>query len=268
MELLGVNISALTPKQIIDLISEYVDSNEMHHIVTINPEYIVEAQENTTFKNVLNSAEIKTIDGIGIILGLEYKKSKGEKKESLLLGLLRFFALYLTYFVFHKQTTLTRFSGVDLIWLLVQQDFMCGRKVYLLGGRDQVSSLAAKRLGYYNDSILFRSSNGLNNVRDPDPNEEKKLIEDINSFNPDILLVAYGHPWQDLWIAQNKTKLATRVAIGVGGSFDYISQRVPRAPGWMQRIGLEWCFRLFSQPARFNRIVRATYVFSKIVINK
>jgi len=124
-----------------------------------------------------------------------------------------------------------------------------------------------KRLNQYNEFIQFRSSNGLTDVRNPSKDEEKRLLDDISSFNPDIILIAYGHPWQDMWIAQHRNILSCRVAIGVGGSFDYIAQKVTRAPVWMRTLGLEWVFRLISQPRRFMRVVRATYVFIKLVVS-
>lgn len=167
----------------------------------------------------------------------------------------------------YEDTSIERITGVDLTWLLVQQEWMKGRKLYLLGGADSVSSVAMRRLQQVNPDIQFRSSNGVNNVANSDDRENAAVIADINNFNPDVLLVAYGHPWQDLWIEQYRSQLRFRIAVGVGGTFDYIAGRVPRAPAWMRSIGLEWLFRLVKQPQRYRRILNATWVFVRKVIS-
>ncbi|MBN1967050.1 MAG: WecB/TagA/CpsF family glycosyltransferase, partial [Anaerolineae bacterium] len=90
----------------------------------------------------------------------------------------------------------------------------------------------------------------------PAPQEEEAIIERVNASGADILFVAYGAPRQDDWIARNRERLNVRVAMGVGGSFDFIAGVVPRAPRWMQQIGLEWLFRLIRQPWRWRRMLR------------
>jgi N-acetylglucosaminyldiphosphoundecaprenol N-acetyl-beta-D-mannosaminyltransferase len=84
----------------------------------------------------------------------------------------------------------------------------------------------------------------------------------ITAAHPDVLLVAYGHPAQDLWIARNQPELRIPVAIGVGGVFDYLAGRVPLAPIWLRRLGLEWLYRLLRQPRRWRRILIAVPLFS------
>lgn len=268
MQLLGITLSSLTPSEILGEIEKYLDSSSLHHIVTVNPEYIVEAQNNEEFKEVVNNADIQTIDGIGILVALEYLKSRSVGQSSGLGEYIRFLSAYIRTVTSKNKKNLQRVSGVDLIWLLVQQSFMKGRKMYLLGGREHVSAQAVKRLSQFNEHIQFRSSNGVDDIKNPDSVQAKKIIDDINAFAPDVLLVAYGHPWQDVWIYQHKDQLKARVAIGVGGSFDYIAQRIPRAPGWLRSVGLEWLYRLIRQPQRFARIMRATVSFSRLVIGK
>ncbi len=78
----------------------------------------------------------------------------------------------------------------------------------------------------------------------------------VNTSGADILFVAYGAPEQDKWIARNLPRLRVKMAMGVGGAFDFIAGVVPRAPQWMQRLGLEWLFRLYLQPWRIGRMMR------------
>ncbi len=90
----------------------------------------------------------------------------------------------------------------------------------------------------------------------PAPDEEDDIIARINASGADILFVAYGAPRQDIWIARNRERLNVQVAMGVGGTFDFIAGIVPRAPRWMRRIALEWLYRLYKQPWRWRRMLR------------
>jgi N-acetylglucosaminyldiphosphoundecaprenol N-acetyl-beta-D-mannosaminyltransferase len=82
------------------------------------------------------------------------------------------------------------------------------------------------------------------------PHELPGVLAEIDECRPDVLLVALGVPRQEKWIAQHLPQLGCRVALGVGGLFDFYSQRIPRAPLWMRRCGMEWCFRMLQEPRR------------------
>jgi len=88
----------------------------------------------------------------------------------------------------------------------------------------------------------------------PAPSSDAETAAIISTYKPHVLLVAYGHPNQELWIDRNCDSLGVAVAMGVGGAFDYLTERVPRAPAWMRRAGLEWLFRLIRQPWRIRRM--------------
>jgi len=103
----------------------------------------------------------------------------------------------------------------------------------------------ASRVRLWEDVLVLLS--GL--MEEPD-----ELVRRIAAARPDLLLVAYGHPWQERWIARNRERLRVPVAIGVGGAFDFVAGRVRRAPAWMRRVHLEWLFRLLVQPWRARRM--------------
>ena len=86
--------------------------------------------------------------------------------------------------------------------------------------------------------------------------EEDELVEQINASGADILFVAFGAPVQDKWIARNLPRLHVKMAMGVGGTFDFIAGIIPRAPMWAQKLGLEWLYRLYLQPWRIKRMSR------------
>jgi N-acetylglucosaminyldiphosphoundecaprenol N-acetyl-beta-D-mannosaminyltransferase len=87
----------------------------------------------------------------------------------------------------------------------------------------------------------------------PAPAEEDDIVERIRAARSDVLLAAFGAPAQDLWIARNLSRLQVPVAMGVGGSLDFIAGVAKRAPVWIQRIGLEWLYRLIREPWRWRR---------------
>ena len=100
----------------------------------------------------------------------------------------------------------------------------------------------------------------------PDDRDAAAICTLIRAAQPDILLVAYGHPRQDLWIARHQPQLQVPLAMGVGGTFDYLAGRVPRAPRVLRRLGLEWAYRLWRQPARWRRILDAVPRFTLAVL--
>jgi len=94
-----------------------------------------------------------------------------------------------------------------------------------------------------------------------------QIIQAVNTSGAKLLLVAYGAPKQDLWIAKHLSKMPTvRVAIGVGGTFDFLSGTIKRAPRWLRSLGLEWLWRLILQPWRIKRIWTAVVIFPMLVL--
>jgi len=140
-------------------------------------------------------------------------------------------------------------TGVDLIPPLAA---LCSRRRYrlfLLGAAPGVALDLAWRLRAAHPDLDVAAHSG-----SPDPSSDDQTVALINQHKPHVLLVAYGHPSQELWIARMGDRLGATVAMGVGGSFDYLTGRVARAPAWMRRAGLEWLFRLIRQPWRIKRM--------------
>jgi N-acetylglucosaminyldiphosphoundecaprenol N-acetyl-beta-D-mannosaminyltransferase len=126
-----------------------------------------------------------------------------------------------------------------------------GLRVFLLGAQPGVAEATSDILcARYPGLIIAGTYAG-----SPAPAEDDALVALVNKATPDILFVAYGAPQQDLWIARNRERLNTGVAVGVGGAFDFISGRRRRAPRWVQRIGMEWLFRLYKEPWRWRRML-------------
>jgi N-acetylglucosaminyldiphosphoundecaprenol N-acetyl-beta-D-mannosaminyltransferase len=121
-----------------------------------------------------------------------------------------------------------------------------GLSLYLLGGRPGIADGVREWMAAtYPGLIVVGARDGYFH-----PEDEPGVIEDIAGSQADVLLVAFGVPRQDLWIDHNLPDLGVRVAMGVGGLFDFYSGRIDRAPQWVREIGFEWLFRVIQEPGR------------------
>lgn len=205
----------------LDRISQLVDAGGHHLVATVNPEFVMRARVDHEFARVLESADLCLADGSGVVWAAR------------------------------RQGCAMRapVTGVDLIPRLAE---LCARRhihLFLLGAAPGVAGDLASRLRANLPGLEVAAHSG-----SPDPSSDAETLALINDHQPQVLLVAYGHPNQELWIDRMKERLGVAVAIGVGGAFDYLTGRVPRAPAWMRRAGLEWLFRLVRQPWRIRRM--------------
>lgn len=200
------------------------DSTELQQICTVNPEFLVMAQTQPEFLALLNRAAMCVPDGIGLVWAARH------------LG----------------QPLPGRVTGSDGLPKLAEMATQHGWRLFFLGAAEGVAEIAAERLrsDYPNVNIVGTYAGSPNDADAP------AIIEMVNASQADILLVAYGAPRQDLWIDQHRAGLQVKVAMGVGGSFDFIAGVVPRAPQWMRKTGVEWLFRLYKQPWRWRRMLR------------
>lgn len=214
-KVLGIKIDDISLEEATKIVEGWLKKSGKHYIVTPNPEIIMMAQKDHELKKIINSADLAIPDGIGL------KLSGG--------------IVCLT-------------PGVDLMERLILMAEEKGFTVGLLGGGQGVAEKTAKRLKekYPKLKISFAESGG-------EVDKEGKSLKSLKSLKTDLLFVAFGPPKQEKWIAKNLTSLPVKVAMAVGGAFDYLSGKVPRAPRWMRHLGLEWLFRLIIQPWRIKR---------------
>jgi N-acetylglucosaminyldiphosphoundecaprenol N-acetyl-beta-D-mannosaminyltransferase len=205
----------------LDRIEQLVEAGGHHLVATVNPEFVMRASRDQDFARVLESADVCLADGTGVVWAARRKGCRIEGPV----------------------------AGVDLIPPLAA---MCARRglgLFLLGAAPGVAAELAERLKAQTPGLKVAAYAG-----SPDSSSDDEALKLIRAHRTQVLLVAYGAPKQELWIDRTKDRAGASVAIGVGGAFDYLTGRVPRAPAWMRRAGLEWLHRLAHQPWRIRRM--------------
>ncbi|MBU0577472.1 WecB/TagA/CpsF family glycosyltransferase [Patescibacteria group bacterium] len=259
IQIAGVPFDAITYEKVLEEVSGFISQNKKAYITTPNPEMVLNADRDKKFANVLNNANLSIPDGIGILWASYYLHLPHHKY-----WMPRFFQLIASLFsvIFSpkkiRKRLPERVTGSDLFYKIVEQSQEHKWKIYLLGAKTGVAHKAINKLLTKYPKAIFAGSY----AGSPSKDEENDICEMINHAKPDILFVAYGSPAQELWIYHNLFKLDTvKLAVGVGGAFDFAAGVVKRAPRFMQQIGLEWLWRLIKEPKRIKRIWNATFVF-------
>ncbi|HXZ04847.1 MAG TPA: WecB/TagA/CpsF family glycosyltransferase [Ktedonobacteraceae bacterium] len=227
---LGVRVDRLSQQQALDIIDQLITSRRAsgntlpcQQIVTVNTEFVMAAQKNLRFRQTINRATLAVADGIGIV--------------------------WATRFIGFP--TPERITGTDTLVALAKRCAEKGYRLYLLGAAPGI----AEQAGVYLQALAPGLQIAGTYAGSPATAEEDAIIERIHAANADILCVAYGAPAQDLWICRNLSRLPAAVAIGVGGAYDFLSGRQRRAPQTLQRLGLEWLYRLYREPWRWKRML-------------
>ena len=222
--ILGIPVHAVTMDDTLALIESYMGEPRLHQIATVNPEFIMTAQDDGEFGRVLGEADLCLPDGVGLLYAA---RRYGRRLPE-------------------------RVPGSELVYRLAERAAERGWPLFLLGAAPGVAEEAA--------GVLTARYPGLRvagcYAGSPDPAENEAIVARVNAGGAALLYVAYGAPKQDKWIARNRDALTSvRVAIGVGGSLDFVTGRAVRAPHWAQRFGLEWLHRLVKEPWRWRRML-------------
>jgi N-acetylglucosaminyldiphosphoundecaprenol N-acetyl-beta-D-mannosaminyltransferase len=222
--ILGVPVHDVTMSETLELAARYMDGQRLHQIATVNPEFVMKAQEDPHFLQVLQAADLCIPDGVGLILaGRRYRRPFRE-----------------------------RVAGSELVYHLAGAAAAHGWRLFLLGAAPGVAEEAASKLCALYPGLQIAGVY----AGSPDLAENDAIVARINASGAGLLYVAYGAPRQDKWIARNRQKLHTvRLALGVGGALDFIAGTAVRAPQGWQRLGLEWLYRLLREPWRWRRML-------------
>lgn len=231
IKVLDQKIDNIKLSELLKIIDSTNIKDDFLSIATINPEFLVLSHQDKKFAQALQKFDIKVADGYGIIFMTK---------------------------LFYKKPIAIRITGVELSNKLFSYANKNHKKVVLLGASEKNAQLACSNLKRNYPMLKVKCISG--GTIDPH-NVNDGLIKEIKDYKPSILLVGLGCPKQEYFILNHAHKIGANVAVGVGGTIDFIAGSAKRAPRLMQNIGLEWLWRLFLEPKRFRRIFNATIVF-------
>lgn len=256
MEILGVRIDNLRREEAQARVRLFLNSSGPKKIFTPNPEFLVRAQQDKFFKEILATGDLNLCDGFGVSLF----------------------------------TGIKRITGADFVWDIFKIAEENENRIFLLGtGNENVLAQAEKKIlkkfsklkivgkdkgPVITDDFYLKKKSACFDCGDKiwlkiNKEENDRLIKKINDSGAEVILVAFGMGKQEKWIYENLAKIPkAKVFMGVGGSLDYVAEKVKRAPCWMRCIGIEWIYRLIQEPKRSSRILNATLKFVYLVIKE
>jgi N-acetylglucosaminyldiphosphoundecaprenol N-acetyl-beta-D-mannosaminyltransferase len=237
--ILGIDVVPEKKSEVLKKIQHYIKNNQFASIFSLNPEIMVMAYKDKTFSKLLDTADIKIVDGVGV-------KWAGK---------------------FLNIQTGERITGVDLMQELIELADKDSLRICILGGFGSVAAdLAAKLRNKYKHA-QFIGTIGYKHISSPSAVEEGKVQKLLKEFKPHMVFVAYGAPMQELWVEDHKQFLKSSVVMTVGGAVDFLEEKVQRAPKWMRSAGLEWLYRLILQPWRWKRQLNL-FVFIRLILEQ
>src|SRR6266516_123076 len=238
---LGVRVDRISQQEALDRVEQMIaqrraSSNTLpcQQIVTVNPEFVMTAQQHKDFRRAINSASLVLPDGMGVVWATRYLGWPAPE----------------------------RVTGTDTLPVLAQRCAASGYRLYLLGAAAGIAEAAGARLQELAPGLEIAGTY----AGSPAPEEEDEIIERIRTAQADVLCVAYGAPAQAVWIWRNLSRLPVAVAMGVGGAYDFLAGRQRRAPLIMQRVGLEWLYRLYREPWRWRRMLALPQFAVRVVL--
>jgi N-acetylglucosaminyldiphosphoundecaprenol N-acetyl-beta-D-mannosaminyltransferase len=246
---MGVDFHKVTLNEAVEVCGRFLRSGEQHMVVTPNPEIVLKAEKDASYRKILGKASLRIADGVGILWAANLAKYKTRLSRTLH-GVLGLAMLSIK----SRGELPERVTGTDLMAELVHNSHRLDAKIFLLGAAPGVARRVKDKWRF--DQIVGAYSGS------PAKRHDAEIVDRINASEANMVLVAYGAPNQEKWILRNLKKMpAVKVAMGVGGAFDFVSGERHRAPRWMRKSGLEWAFRLVQEPRRVKRIANATLVF-------
>ncbi|MCL4377278.1 MAG: WecB/TagA/CpsF family glycosyltransferase [Actinobacteria bacterium] len=217
-----------------------LNPTDFFHIVSLNPEIFVLASENSIFKRAIETAQIQILDGIGV------------KIAGSILGV----------------RVGDRLTGVEMMRELVKTAGELRLRMLLIGGRPGLANKISQCYQEKYPKSNFFGLEGFSDIKKQTESEKKRLFSIVADFKPHIVLTAFGSPDQELWFFRNKDLLKGKICLGVGQGFDLEGKIVVQAPPWIRKIGMEWLYRLMTQPWRWRRQLRLIRFITMVIREK
>jgi N-acetylglucosaminyldiphosphoundecaprenol N-acetyl-beta-D-mannosaminyltransferase len=219
--ILGVNVNILNMQSTLAQFDDWIKEKAKFYVCVAPAHSVMECLNDPSLLPIFNKADMVTPDGMSIVWLLQLKGFKETR----------------------------RVYGPDLLMAACNHGVEKKWKHFFFGGKTGV----AKKL----EATLIERIPGLlvsgtysPPIGNPSIEEENTLLEALNNCGADILWVGMSSPWQEVWMHQNRDKINIPVMVGVGAAFDFLSGVKTQAPKWIQRIGMEWLFRLINEPKR------------------
>lgn len=224
IDILGVPISVVNMSSAVDSICRWIEAGDNRYVCATDMHSVMQAQVNPEHMTALSKAAMVVPDGMPIVW---VSRTRGE-------------------------ATIERVSGPDLMLPVCRMAAQNGWRQYFYGGAEGVAEAVGQNLARRFPGTVIAGTQ-CPPFRELSAFETEAAIDEIVASKPDVIWVGLGCPKQEIWMSRNIERLNGAVAIGVGAAFDFHSGRIPRAPAWMRKIGLEWLFRLSSEPGRLWR---------------
>jgi N-acetylglucosaminyldiphosphoundecaprenol N-acetyl-beta-D-mannosaminyltransferase len=254
IQILGVRVDDITMQEASDRIAALIAGGGAHQVATVNPEFIMAAQRDPEFAAVLSRTALNVPDGVGVLWAA---KRLGHPIRE-------------------------RVAGVDLVRELCARGSQYKWRAYFLGAREGIAERAAASLAFQYQGLIVAGTY----AGSPRPAYDKETVARVARARPNLLFVAYGAPAQDKWLARNLALVTAQavtdavdqtsaqlrenpsglVGIGIGGAFDFITGIQQRAPEAIQRMGLEWLYRLLREPQRWRRQIALVGYALKVML--
>ena len=234
IQILGVTVDVLNVKETIDLVDKYIQTKTPLHLMGVNADKINEANKNEKMMEIINKCGVINADGASVVLASKY------------LGM----------------PLPERVAGIDLMQDLVKLASEKEYSIYLLGAKQEVVEKTKEVLLEKHPTLKI---NGIRNGYFKDE-EWIDIANELKENQPDMIFVGITSPKKEYLIEFLQNNGIGSVMMGVGGSFDVISGKIPRAPKWMQKCNLEWLFRVMKEPRRlFKRYFVGNKTFIKAI---
>ena len=243
IDIMGVEILDTTIEEMAAVLESDLRSGSSVKIFTPNTEIVMAARKSNKLRDEINRGTYVIPDGIGLLHGAKLRGI--EIKE--------------------------RVTGYDTSMELLRIADEKGYSLFLLGGKEGVAEEAANNLrkNYPGIRIAGQHHGYFKGTHTGNPgDEENQIIESISSSKADIIFVGFGFPRQEIWINSHMDKLGVKVAIGNGGVIDIIAGRARRAPEIFIKLGLEWLYRLISDPSRIKRQIVLPLFLVRVILDK
>ncbi len=241
LDMFGIPISNVTFGQVCTLVAQRIAGREPGYVVTPNVNHVCLCHRDSEFREAYMQSFLSLPDGVPIIWAS------------------RLFGIPLV----------EKLSGSDMVPKLSRFAAERGFSVFFLGGMPGTAERTAEILRQKNPALRVAGCYCPPFGFEQNPVEMDKAIEAIRTSNADICFVALGSPKQERFMRDTYQRTGVPVSIGIGGSFDFISGRVRRAPAWMQQLGLEWVWRLSMEPRRlWKRYLLQDTMFFRLLWNE